>query len=228
MNRALIFIIGGFLAALLAYFCVQSSAQPIQDDIRDRTQKALKDDQLTMIGVTVDGRDVTLTGIVEIENEKFDAAKLAEQIDGVRTVNNQILVAPPKTEDESEIEGAVDVSENGLSTEEINHQCEVDMADILRARPVEFVGNPARISETSLDPLDDVAAIAGNCPQSRIEVKGDTKEHAQAVADYLKKIATLPQEIITGEADANAQNHPIALRVLPKQDQPKEEGEALP
>lgn len=68
---------------------------PSDDNISDRVKVKLAEDTVVKGGaLTVDVKNgvVTLTGKVTNESQKNKAEKLAKKIQGVKSVNNQILV----------------------------------------------------------------------------------------------------------------------------------------
>ncbi|HFC92804.1 MAG TPA: BON domain-containing protein [Leucothrix mucor] len=80
--------------ALLGYYCTHKMdvASVIQRDIDARAQAALDKQNLGWANLTVDGRDITLTGFAPNENAK-NAADQAVRINGYNRINNKLTVA---------------------------------------------------------------------------------------------------------------------------------------
>ncbi len=92
MSRTLILLIGLVLFALLCWWSVEHHGQQIQDNIRLATQQALRDAGYSDVTATADGRDVTLTGRTTDATARVLAESMVMELDGVRTVSNQIAV----------------------------------------------------------------------------------------------------------------------------------------
>lgn len=66
----------------------------IQNDITERSTAAISPFKPN-VGLTVDGRDVTLTGLVNTEQQKQQASKTVDSVWGVRASQNLLAVRPP-------------------------------------------------------------------------------------------------------------------------------------
>ena len=93
MGRLLIILLGLIALAILAFFCINKHGPVIEDDLVTRTQQALDDDNRSFAKVAIDGRDLILTGIAPDEAARERAGELAREVDGVRTVDNQLTLA---------------------------------------------------------------------------------------------------------------------------------------
>ena len=89
---------------VLTVFCVRCHGPEIEADLLSGTSAALGGDALDGVDVALDGRDVTLTGVVDSADERERYAELAGAVRGVRAVDNQLRVA-----------GEVDLSAGGFS-----------------------------------------------------------------------------------------------------------------
>ena len=116
MSKALPVIIGIILAAFLAYFCINQHIVTIPADIKYRTSQQLKAADLEAVGVSMNGRDVILSGIVDSDNDKADAQNITLAVNGVRKVDNQIIVAAANI-----IEDEFDEPDSEDKTEEISN-----------------------------------------------------------------------------------------------------------
>ncbi len=203
MNRAIILFFGLLLAAILAYFCVRNHMQHIPTDVQSRTYDALQADNLTSVGIDVDGRDVTLSGIVHKDKTKDRAGIVARQVKGVRVVNNEIMVVPIKIP-----EPVVAAPAPVLTTVDINDQCEKDLGMAMEGKTIEFASGSSELSTANMPLLDEIARISTNCPDSELLIEGYTdntgsselnvtisQRRANSVANYLRNSAALTQTI---------------------------------
>lgn len=93
MKKLLILLLGLLVLALLGYFCAYKKHAPaIQDDIHSRASAVLADEGFDWAKLSVDGRNITLTGIAPTEAHKIKAGELA-RIYGYNLVDNQLTVA---------------------------------------------------------------------------------------------------------------------------------------
>lgn len=92
--KKILFILGVIGAIFLAYYCVTKDAPRIEQDITQRVTERFNLNGLSSnITSAVDGRDVTLSGVVSTDAVKTEAGKIAQSIHGARAVNNNIQVA---------------------------------------------------------------------------------------------------------------------------------------
>ncbi len=92
MSRLLILLLGLILFLLFGYWCVYEKAAPtIQNDIKDRVLNALDKGGYSTLDISIDGRDVTLSGSVEEKTQRGDVERIS-MVKGVRLIENQILV----------------------------------------------------------------------------------------------------------------------------------------
>ena len=93
MKKLLILLLGLLVLALLGYFCAYKKHAPaIQDDIHSRASAVLVDEGFDWANLSVDGRNITLTGIAPTEAHKTKAGELAK-IYGYNLIDNQMTVA---------------------------------------------------------------------------------------------------------------------------------------
>lgn len=81
------------LLVLLLLFCASRHAPTIERDLSERSRMVLAADKLTWTAVTVNGRDLTLTGTAPSAELSKRAAELAAAVWGVRRVENRLEVA---------------------------------------------------------------------------------------------------------------------------------------
>lgn len=98
MRKLLIVLLGLLVLALLGYFCANKKHAPaIQDDIHSRASAVFADEGFDWANLSVNGRNITLTGIAPTEAHKTKAGALA-RIHGYNLVDNQLTVAQAAVE----------------------------------------------------------------------------------------------------------------------------------
>lgn len=96
MSRILTILLGLIAFILLVYFCVQKHRYEIENDLVTRTRQALIDEHEAYAIVDTDGRELVLTGIAPDKMSRHKAGEIAHKVWGVRTVDNQIIIAEPQ------------------------------------------------------------------------------------------------------------------------------------
>jgi osmotically-inducible protein OsmY len=95
--QALILLFGGLLAQ--AIFPADQKPANSDDRISDQVRMKLATDADVKGGaldVTVKDGVVTIKGRVDTDKSKSKASKLAKKVKGVKDVDNELLVGPPK------------------------------------------------------------------------------------------------------------------------------------
>lgn len=95
MSRTIIFLLGLIALALLIFLCIRKHTPEIQSDIQARTTSTLSSVS-EWAKVSVDGRNVVLTGVAPSEELSKKAEEIAKAVTGVVSVDNQITVAESK------------------------------------------------------------------------------------------------------------------------------------
>lgn len=92
MNRTLVYIGGILLLVAIAFYCVRSSSPVIQQELTTRLTDLYKDQRINWVEVSVDGRDVTLSGEAPSNDQMLYALEMAESQEGARIVFNRQTV----------------------------------------------------------------------------------------------------------------------------------------
>ncbi|MCK5813046.1 MAG: BON domain-containing protein, partial [Cocleimonas sp.] len=82
----------------LYYLMLSAKWEPIEKNIQSRTTEQLNDNGLGWSNVEIErrGRDVLLTGTATTDAKRDDAIKIAQGVEGVRTVDSDITIVPLK------------------------------------------------------------------------------------------------------------------------------------
>ena len=93
MNKPVTLIVGLIVLWALFQFGARTNAPAIQADILSRAELAITDADLANVSVTVDGRDVALSGSVTTEAEVQQAIDVAASVRGVRVVEADLVAS---------------------------------------------------------------------------------------------------------------------------------------
>ena len=137
--------------------CITSHAPVIQESLRASTVTALDEASVKGVKVGVDGRDVVLQGMVATEAIKTQAGTVAMMLPGVRTVDNQLTVAP--------------------STAVV----QTKLNDILLKKKIEFQSGMDVILPISTPVLEEALAVLRQAPQISVTINGHTDSQGDAV-----------------------------------------------
>lgn len=92
MKRALTLIVGLILLAALLYHCIKTRPPAIEADVLACVSEKMTGDELADVDVVVDGRDVSLTGVVPNQAARERAEAAAGDACGARVVNNSVEI----------------------------------------------------------------------------------------------------------------------------------------
>lgn len=85
-------VLGLLALVLLIWLCLRNHAPEIQAELQAATNGALTEQNYSWANATADGREITLNGIAPSLAAKEDAGRIAADIEGVRTVTNNLEV----------------------------------------------------------------------------------------------------------------------------------------
>jgi outer membrane protein OmpA-like peptidoglycan-associated protein len=165
MSEPLVALLGLVALGLLSFFCIRGDVPTIQTDLITRTDGALVAAGIPWASANADGRELVLEGVAPSETLKEQAGDIARQVWGVRTVDNQLTVAiaEPTPEPEVSIPEPSPVA-----------VCQQQFEELLGDKRILFETDSATLEWESTLMLDELAAIVGQCPDTRIEVAGHT------------------------------------------------------
>jgi OOP family OmpA-OmpF porin len=219
MSRPLAFLFGAIGLILLFLFCVRPGADRIEADITRRTGEALAAGGFDWSGVEVDGRDVVLTGAAPSAALRTDAASVAADVWGVRTVDDRMSVAGGAPAPAPA--PAPDVPAPGDEA-----ACRDRIAEALEEGPIYFEFDRVDLTPEQQDHLDRFAAVARECPMVRLELDGNADalgsqeynmelagERIETVRSYLVEAGLDPDRF---EVMDFGENRPAATNVTPE------------
>lgn len=165
MSKPVIALLGLIVLGLLCFFCIRGHVPTIQTDLIARTGSALAAAGIPWAIANADGRELVLEGVAPSEALKAQAGDIARQVWGVRTVDNQLTIAMA----EPTPEPAVNAPEPSPVA-----VCQQQLDELLGNKRISFETDSATLKPESTLMLDELAAIAGGCPDTRIQVAGHT------------------------------------------------------
>lgn len=95
MHRGTVLIVGLACLAALVLFAAMIFAPRIESDIGGRTAQVLASAGKDFVEISVDGRDVTVTGAAPSDADREDVVGLAHELWGVRLVRDEMTVLDP-------------------------------------------------------------------------------------------------------------------------------------
>ncbi len=95
MSRLIAIIAGILLLWVLFEFGAASRAPEIQQDIQSRAGAAIADAGYDAVSVSVDGRDLSLSGAVANQESINNVSKIAAAVRGVRVVDSEVSLSAP-------------------------------------------------------------------------------------------------------------------------------------
>ncbi len=186
MLRGIVLSVAVLALGLLCFFCLRDHAPMIQQDVSGRVTQALAANHISSQAISVDGRDVLLTGPANSAQVSDASVKLAESVDGVRVVHTQITDAQP---DASTVTAPPTV---GGPIEAVQSQGKLD--SILQNDVVEFNPASAELTAHGRQVLDQVAPVLLASPTLDCEIQGHTDSQGNPDANkdlsYRRAIAT--------------------------------------
>jgi len=210
MQRNILLSVAVLAFGLLCFSCLQMNSGGIQQDISDRVVRALAANHISSQAVSVDGRDVLLTGPANSVQVSEATQRLVAAVEGVRVVNIHSTTG----------ESLPDAS----AISRTDPQAKLDT--LLQQDVVEFDPASAVLTAHGRAVLDQVAQVMTTSPTSYWEIQGHTDSQGNAESNrdlsYRRAIATknylvnqgIPPERLTTEAFGGTK--PIASNETPE------------
>ena len=212
MQRGLFLSVALLALGLFCFYCINMHAPMIQQDVTGRVVSVLAANHVSSQGLSVDGRDVLLTGPAGSAQVSEATQRLVGSTDGVRIVN--VRTTTDATPDASTV------------TARTETQGKLD--SLLTQDVVEFNPASADLTAHGREVLDQVAPLLSAAPTALCEIQGHTDSQGNAEANlalsfrraiatknYLVNKGISPERLITkgyGDTQPIAPNETAAGR----------------
>ena len=165
---------------LLTWVTVITYRAPIEQDLVQRVQLALSSHGLPALDIQADGRDVWIGGEVSGLVDPADVDEIAGRVWGVRRVSvERLAVRGPMLDADDPLNPRFDTSRiirlgGDLSNPMGARTCQRTMARLAAASLIRFEADGASPMLDSYPVLNDLAAVAYQCPDTDIIIGGHT------------------------------------------------------
>ena len=198
MRLSILALLLAFSLTGLALLWKQST---IENDLAQKARTALAEANLPNVNVHFQGRDGNISGILTQETSLEAILEIVGGIDGVRTVNSQVTLAPAPKLSEAPSVKLPELAPGSLYTPPKNHPLEqFDLSKI------EFVPTQAVLTEASYPMLDQLAELLKQYPQSLVEISAHTDNQGTALGQTALTQAqaeAVLQYLLTKDIDLN-------------------------
>ena len=173
----------------------------IENDLAQKARTALAEANLPSVNVYFEGRDGNISGILTQETSLEAILTIVGGIDGVRTVNSQVTLAPaPKASDLLQPKPP-ELTQEGLYNPPKHHPLEqFDLSKL------EFVPTQAVLTEQSYPILDQLADLLKEYPKTLVEISAHTDNQGTALGQTAltqAKAEAVLQYLLTKGIDLN-------------------------
>jgi outer membrane protein OmpA-like peptidoglycan-associated protein len=159
-------LIGGLTlwGTMLAFFCLPHDGHHIQQDIASRSAALLAERNVSTGSlentISVDGRDVTLSGYEGSPEVSDQTVKLVAALWGVRSVHTNILHRPALP--------------RPVVTQEQANDAAASISGILKLQNVEFYSGSDRLTPLGEQTLGKVSKVLQRYPGMPVQIEGHT------------------------------------------------------
>lgn len=182
MVRSTVLSVAVLAFGSLCFYCLYTHAPMIQQQVLANALSALGASHIPSSGVSVDGRDIMLTGPAGSTQVSGAAQKLANDADGVWSVSVNVTGAA--------------VADASTRTEPAPAKTETQqkLDSLVAQQVVEFNPSSANLTAHGQAVLDQVAQTLSSAPALDCEIQGHTDSHGSADANrdlsFRRAIAT--------------------------------------
>lgn len=180
MSRGTAILVGVASLLLLAWITVVLRQQPIEADLTERVGQALATHAISDLLVEADGRDLRLSGELPSRISADYAAGIAADVWGVRKIDvSGIVERVSMLDPDDPLKAGFDTSRiirlgGNLSNPMDAGACQRTMARLASVSAIRFEKGGASPMLESYPVLNDLAAVAFQCPATRIVIGGHT------------------------------------------------------
>lgn len=198
MRLSILALLLAFSLTGLALLWKQTS---IENDLAQKARTALAEANLPLVNVHFEGRDGNISGILTQETSLEAILEIVGSIDGVRTVNSQVTLAPAPTASNAPTPKPPELTQAGLYTPPKAHPLEqFDLSKL------EFVPTQAVLVEQSYPILDQLAELLKKYPKTIVEISAHTDNQGTALGQTAltqAKAEAVLQYLLTKGIDLN-------------------------
>ncbi len=186
MKKFLLLLLALIAITLLGYYCTykMNASAVIEKDISTRSQAALDHQNMSWANLSVDGRDITLTGTAPSEAAK-KAADQVVRIFGYNIIHNQLEIDPTSFDSarSNKIEKKTDQTDS--DSNKSNQQIKQPLSDTVAITPERIEDNRSQKVRSNAD-KEAIAGQAENC-QSKFNQILKTPIHFNSSSAVVRK-----------------------------------------
>ncbi|WP_298608085.1 OmpA family protein [uncultured Thiothrix sp.] len=199
MRLSILALLIAFSLTGLALLWKQSA---IENDLAQKARTALAEANLPSVNVHFQGRDGNISGILTQETSLEAILEIVSGIQGVRTVTNQVTLAPAiPAVSQTDQPKPTEIAPGSLYIPSKKHALEqFDLSKI------EFVPTQAILTEESYPILDQLAELLKQYPQALVEISAHTDNQGTALGQTAltqAKAEAVLQYLLTKGLDLN-------------------------
>ncbi len=197
MRRIVIWIVGLALLSLIYVGAIHFKADDIEIELKDRSNLALHEKNISWAKVTINGRDAILNGTAPDIASVEEAKKAIMSVWGIRLVECRCQI--PEARSTTATQSSPNLEEE---------QCQKKINDLLKKHSIEFASGSSKISSDSFSLLQKLITITQNCPGKQIKIAGHTDNignsgknntlslaRAEAVLDYFQNSGVMKDRL---------------------------------
>jgi OOP family OmpA-OmpF porin len=177
------------LWSAILFYCIPHDGHHIQHDLAAKSAALLAQHDISPGGLsdvlTVDGRDVTLTGYEGTPEVSENTVKMIAAIWGVRSVHTNILRRPEPP--------------MPVVTPQQAREAAASISGILKLQDVEFYSGSERLTPLGQRTLDQVANVLAKYPGMPVEIAGHTDSQGDPAKNMelsRKRAASVKQYLV--------------------------------
>lgn len=181
MRFGLFFGVLALVALLLAGLGWESKA--IQADLLSQTQNTLDSQNLTWVKASMDGRDLTISGIPPNEVAQQQATEAVNSIVGTRVVHNHLGQASADVAEHSETESDTPPVDKSLEVDAnltLAKHCRASLNTAFDAEKIQFRINTSETLASSSKLLSRLYQASRNCKGINLTIAGYTDSQGSA------------------------------------------------
>ena len=180
VSRSTLVLVGVASLLLLTWMTVALRHEAIENDLAQRVEQALAAHAITGLNIVADGRDLALGGEISSKVEPDYVTAVVNEVWGVRTVDVGGLIQSSSSYSPGDPlyprldQGRIAQLGGDLSNPLDAGTCQRMMARLAANSSLRFARDAASPTVESYPLLNDLAAVAYQCPQTRLIIGAHT------------------------------------------------------